>query len=214
MNMFTFSVNFVCLLFWAFLAGVYFLKKNMNNYENKIYKYIILLDFVLLLTHFLGIIVAYYFVHDIDNIPIAYTLITRIYSISQMGWCIYFAYYMIIAVNETNEKFNNWFYSNPKKNFRMFNLISLVLCVIDFFLPVKYAIDKNGVVVFTGLRIDFITYTMFALGFICLIAIIMNRKNIKIRKIIPFAFLIVSQLTALFAYIYDPSISIFTLSIT
>ena len=214
MNMFTFSVNFVCLLFWAFLAGVYFLKKNMNNYENKIYKYIILLDFILLLTHFLGIIVAYYFVHDIDNIPVAYTLITRIYSISQMGWCIYFAYYMIIAVNETNEKFNNWFYSNPKKNFRMFNLISLVLCVIDFFLPVKYAIDKNGVVVFTGLRIDFITYTMFTLGFICLIAIIMNRKNIKIRKIIPFAFLIVSQLTALFAYIYDPSISIFTLSIT
>lgn len=214
MNMFTFSVNFVCLLFWAFLAGVYFFKKNMNNYENKIYKYIIILDFLLLFTHFLGIIVAYYFVHDINNIPMPYLLFNGIYSMSQMGWCVYFTYYMIIAVNETNEKFNKWFYSNPKKNFKLFNIICILLCFIDFLLPVKYEIDKNGVLVFTGIRIDFITYTMFALGFICLIAIIINRKNIKIRKIIPFAFLTVSQLTVLFIYLYDPSLSLFTLSTT
>ena len=214
MNMFTFSVNIVCLLFWAFLAGVYFSKKNMNNYENKIYKYIIILDFLLLFTHFIGILWAYYFVDDINNLSLSYTLITRLYSIAQMGWCIFFTYYMIIAVNETNEKFNNWFYSNPKKNFNMFILISTVICFIDFLLPVKYELNKDNVVVYTGLRVDFITYTMILLGVICLISIIINRKNIIVRKIIPFAFLIISQLTALFAYMYDSSISIFTLSIT
>lgn len=214
MNMFTFSVNFVCLLFWAFLAGVYFLKKNMNNYENKIYKYIIILDFLLLFTHFLGIIWAYYFESDVNNLSVPYILITRVYSIAQMGWCIYFTYYMLIAVNETNEKFNNWFYSNPKKNFRIFIIVSLIICAIDFVLPVKYAMNKDNVLVYTGLRVDFITYTMIILGIMCLIAIILNRKSIKVRKIIPFAFLVISQLTALFAYMYDSSISIFTLSIT
>ena len=214
MNMFTFSVNFVCLLFWAFLAGVYFLKKNMNNYENKIYKYIIILDFLLLFTHFLGIIWAFYFEKDINNLSLTYNLITRVYSIAQMGWCIYFTYYMIVAVNETNEKFNNWFYSNPKKISKLFILLSIIICIIDFILPVNYDMNSSGVVVFTGARVDFVTYSMIILSTICLISIIKNKNNIKIRKVIPFVFLIISQLTALAAYMYDSSISIFTLSIT
>lgn len=214
MNMFTFSVNFVCLLFWAFLAGVYFLQKKMNNYENKIYTRILILDFLLLFTHFIGLIVGYYFVQDINDLPIPYIIITRLYSVSQMGWCIYFTYYMLLAVNETNEKFNNWFYSNPEKIFKLLKIIAFVICFIDFILPVSYEMNKSGVVVYTGLRVDFITLSMFILALIILITIIINRKNINIRKVIPFAFLIVSQLTALFAYIYDSSISIFTLSIT
>lgn len=214
MNMFTFSVNFVCLLFWAFLAGVYFLQKKMNNYENKIYTRILILDFLLLFTHFIGLIVGCYFVQDINDLPIPYIIITRLYSVSQMGWCIYFTYYMLLAVNETNEKFNNWFYSNPEKIFKLLKIIAFVICLIDFILPVSYEMNKSGVVVYTGLRVDFITLSMFILALIILITIIINRKNINIRKVIPFAFLIVSQLTALFAYIYDSSISIFTLSIT
>lgn len=214
MNVFTFSVNFVCLLFWAFLAGVYFSQKKMNNYENKLYKRIIILDFLLLFSHFIAIIIGYYFVHDVNEIPFIYVLIAKIYSASQMGWCLYFTYYMLVAVNETNKKFNDWFYSSTEKKFKTINCIAYAICFLDFLLPANYLINKNNVVVFTGIRVDFVTYSMLVLAIIILIAIIKNRKNINIRKVIPFAFLVVSQLTALFAYIKDPSVSIFTLSIT
>jgi len=103
MNMFTFTVNFCCLLFWGFLAIIYFSKKNMSNIENRIYKYMFVLDFLLLSFSIVCIITGYY----MKISPIlycTYDISARIYCVSQLLWCMMISYYTIIVIGQNDKK--------------------------------------------------------------------------------------------------------------
>ena len=42
-------LNIVCMGFLIFLLIIYFSKKNMNNMDNKVYRYILISDFFMIL---------------------------------------------------------------------------------------------------------------------------------------------------------------------
>ena len=60
MNMITFTVTFCCILFCFFLSIVYFTRENNSNIENKLYKNLVILDFVILIFSMACLIIGNY----------------------------------------------------------------------------------------------------------------------------------------------------------
>ena len=54
-------LNLVCMGFLIFLLIIYFSKKNMNNMDNKVYRYILISDFFMILFELIFILVCYFF---------------------------------------------------------------------------------------------------------------------------------------------------------
>lgn len=213
MNIFTFSINLCCLLFWEILVIVYFSKKNMSNIENKLYRFIIIMDFLVLIFHFLGLIAAYYIPKN-DNLFLIYEILGILYCVAEGIWCMFFASYAIIIINENNDKFKNIFQKYQKKITAFFVIITILISLIIGILPVKYDYTDTNIIIYNGPRIDFMTIFLIILGFAGVVSIILNIKDINAKKISPFLLFIILQVLALFFYMIDPSISIFTLAIT
>jgi len=212
MNMFTFTVNFCCLLFWGFLAIIYFSKQNMLNIENKIYKYMFILDF-LLLTFSMVCIISGYYMKLSPTLYTVYDTSARIYCVSQLLWCMMISYYTIIIIGENDKKLEALF-NNTSKSFYIMVVIVTIISIIAFILPVNYSYTKNGILVYDGIRTDFIMTILIIVALLVLIVILKNKKNINRRKIYPFIVLIFFQLIAYCTNYIDTTINIFPLSIT
>ena len=77
MNTFTVVTAFCCLIFCIFLAIVYFSKKNVNNVETKLYKWIIMFDFIMIIFHLVALYTGYY----VGKIPHMLLIYHLLYSI-------------------------------------------------------------------------------------------------------------------------------------
>ena len=214
MNMFTFTSNFCGLLFWGILAIVYFSKRNMSNIENKIYKSQIIVDFFVLSTSMVCLVVAN-FIKGYDVYFYIYDIFARLFCVSEVLWAILLAYYTVVVIaQEQKGKLHHILYESKKFNYLLFSIIFIILLIVGM-LPVTYIfIGKENVIAYYGVRSDFITYLLGTIGICCLIVIIANSKYVNRKKAFPFLLFVVLELFALFLNMFDKTINIYTLSIT
>ena len=214
MNMLTFSVTFCCILFCFFLAIVYFTKKNMSNIENKIYRYIVILDFIILIFSMGCLIVGNLLRFD-KNLLSIYDVFARIYCVAQLLWYISLVTYTIIIISDKDKLIGSIVRGEKKGLKTALKVLLVVAVILTFFLPVKYDYIKGGIITYTGLRSDFMTVIIIGIAFIGLGSIFINWKKINNKKkIYPFIMLVVMQIIAYAAFLIDNTINILPLSIT
>lgn len=213
MNMFTFTITLVSIFFWAFLAGVYFLKENMSNIDNKIYKYILILDFFQIVLSLICLVSAYY-LNEHWSMMIIYDISARIFCVTQMMWYLLLMLYTLIITSEVDSKFRNFVLgvTNIGKKIRV--VIILILLLLIGITPVNYSINNNGILVYDGPRISAMICILAVFVPPLVIYLMIKRKQYEVKKIIPFIIIIGFQLTALLISSIDSSINMYPLTIT
>ena len=212
MNMFTFTVTFCCILFCFFLAIVYFTKKNMSNIENKIYKYIVILDFIILIFSMTCLLSGCFLKYNKILMDI-YDIAARIYCVAQLLWYISLITYTVVIISDKDKIISS--ISKNKLIIRTLQVLIILISLITFLLPVEYDFLKGGIITHNGLRSNFMTIIIGIIGVLGLLSILINWKKINNKKkIYPFIMLIVMQIIAYIVFLMDNTINILPLSIT
>ena len=110
MNVFTVMSAYCCLIFCVFLAIVYFTKKNVNNVETKIYKWIIIFDFIMIIFHLVALYTGHY-VGKIPHMLLMYDISSRIFGFANFIWCGLLEIYTLLMIsNNENDLIHQIFY--------------------------------------------------------------------------------------------------------
>ena len=107
MNMFTFTITFTSIFFWAFLAGVYFFKEKMSNVDNKIYKNVLIIDFFQIVLDLTCIVLGGIIDYDNKMHMFIYDMFGRIFCVTQMMWYLMIILYTLLEITEKDLDFRN-----------------------------------------------------------------------------------------------------------
>lgn len=160
----------------------FFLSKKINNYETKIYKYLLLTVFCQSVIGF-SLFISMYFNYDYISI-----ILNKLYLISMTFWIILFSIYLI----RVSEK-NNIVFNNTKKILLLIELMAIIMILV---LPSELIRNDNDKIMYSiGPAVN-VVYIVSVIGIITfLIFIFKNRKNIKDKRYIPvFMFIIIGTI--------------------
>lgn len=214
MNTFTVVTAFCCLIFCVFLAIVYFSKKNVNNVETKIYKWIIVCDFIMIIFHIIALYTGYY-VGKIPHMLLIYDLSSRLFGFVNFVWCGLLEIYTLLMIsNNENDMIHVIFYNKNEKISKLFKGSVVLAFLIGCILPFKFYF-VNGVIAYTGLCLF---YYMFLLIIFLAITIFYIAKYFKTIdsywKLSPLIFFAIMQVLNLFANLFDGTINEVPLALT
>ncbi|MDO4996253.1 MAG: ATP-binding protein [Bacilli bacterium] len=181
------TIDICAILFLIFLIGVYLTKKNADNIENKIYR-------VMLFTNALQLI---------SNIACAIrqknyigTKLNIIQVIITMYYLYLFTIYIIIITNSHKEKFKELL----KKKGRFLNIIGVIINVIIsiIFLISPFNIEYvDNKLLTTGPVTVLPSAYMMTCYIIMVVEVIVNRKKVEKKKIVPLYVILVLTAVAL-----------------
>ena len=184
MNVITLTLNICCFLFLLFLIVIYSTKKKINNEENRIYKWILFNNFLVLLAELLLALVINY--HLYSNLLIVIVL-ERIYFMYILAWILDFTYYIIKI---SNEKSNSIINKNKKANICILGTIFILIGIVMSFLPSEHSYSDGFILYAYGAAVNFMGLVAMAMIAVCILSVIANRKTLNKKKIIPiFVFL-------------------------
>lgn len=214
MNTFTVVTAFCCLIFCIFLAIVYFSKKNVNNVETKLYKWIIMFDFIMIIFHLVALYTGYY-VGKIPHMLLIYDLTSRMFGFFNFLWCGLLEVYTLLMIsNNENDLIHIIFYRKNVKITRIFEIILLTAFLIGCALPFKFFF-VNGVIAYTGLCLFYYMFLLLIFLFITIVYIIKYFKTIdSYWKLSPLLFFAIMQILNLFANLFDGTINEVPLALT
>ena len=185
-----FAITICSVIFCLFLMIIYFSKKNVNNIENRIYRFLLIFNFLNSSNHVLfGYLLmedkylsCYNFTLFIDSLRLALMLV----------YYFLLASYIIIVCFPVDSKINKFI----KKNSVLYFLsIPTIINVFQFILPLHFTYDsKNALFVNSGPANTYWFIIAFLLMFICIFTILYNRKNMDRKKLIPFFILVILSL--------------------
>lgn len=207
MNIIAITSDICCFLFLLLLIIIYNSKEKIANEENRIYKWILICNFIVLVVELLFFLSIYYFK---DNIIII-SVLEKIYFIYILFWILLFSYYIVFISNQNNPKIFDFI---RKKHILKIIIIAFIIGVLIVLLPLEHSYSNGYIAYSYGLAptlMSIIAVIMISLDFI---STIINIKKLNKTKIMPlFAF---SLLVTLFfiIHIFNPSILLITLSIT
>lgn len=179
----------ICSFFYMVLMIIiFFSKEKLKNTENKIYS-------VLLITTFIGLIFEITStILELTNNgdTFIHSLFLKLIMIYYLTWIyIFFIYTVYVSSKKKTLKLNNYYFTY---------LIFLVLIVA---LPL-YSEVENGIVAYTyGPSVNLVYILSGVLLLICIILMIKNFRQIRIKKYLPLlAFIIVGGLVAVVQFIF------------
>ena len=191
----------MCAIPFAILIIILFFKKGYtNSIETKLYKILIITNFVGLILELLCSIATTFY----DTNRFLSDIIYKSYLVYLLDWTAIFTYYVYRI---STFKLPNL--SNIKKYLIVFSCI--LINVIVYILPIELVVKNNLQIRYTtGLSVSF-TYLMSAiLVIIILIILFKNRKNIKRKKYIPvFMFFLVGTI-AIVIQLLEPQLLVIT----
>ena len=176
----------ICSLFYSFLlVFVFFGKKHANNFETKIYSYIILTNLFELI---IGI--SNHYVIDLGNeYYLLKLVISKLYLVCLIIWIMLFTFYIIVITYNIKK-------SNSLDIKKFSNISKVLICIvilasiITISLPIEFF--ENGSIRYTyGISVNFVYGISSLIIFEWFILIISNLKNIKNKKYIPLFVLII-----------------------
>lgn len=186
------SFIMLTLVYNILLICVYFYKKRLNTIENKIYK-------LLIVSNFIGILLEIgcrFTIPIMDKFPILNLIITKLYLVYLVLWAIIFTIYVLVisfnVFRNNNLKINNRF----RKLLIYSSLFYIFTIVAIFILPLYYYNDGNEIYSF-GPSAEIIYYFVAVDIFICFISVIVNRHVLLQKKYFPvISFLIIGSLSS------------------
>ncbi len=190
----------IILLIWA-----YFSKKRINNYENRIYKYIVITNFIGQLLH----ISCFFTIRNMDVFPLFNEIVSKSYLIYLVIWLLLNVIYILtisIIQDSDDDSSKNKKYSGIKYFFFIVSTLSMIFIAL---LPIYYNNDSTGLYTY-GPSVNFI-YIMSSISIvITLMCILIKRKNIKLKKILPLiSFILMAAIVMLIQH-YNPQLLLMT----
>ena len=205
-------LNIICFGFLLLLLILYFTKQNMNNVENKVYKCLLVDDFVLILTE-LGFLFSCYYIPK--NLFLIGLLKRFNFFCILIFFVLIFTYVMIICV-ENNEKVRGFFIKHKRNTFKVVLFMVFVIAIFQFSLPIEYFYNKQGIILYAygPCTNDFATVVTAILVLILLPFIIGNWKSVNKKKLSPFLVVTFLEVMALVIVNIIPSLCTASFSIT
>ncbi len=183
MNIVVLTSNICCFLFLIFLTVIYATKKSIKNDETRIYKWILINNFGVLLVELIFGLVSYYFNTNIFLIMI----LEKIYFIYILVWILTFTYYILMISNENP---NSLLHKNQKRNVCILIILIVFIGLIISYLPINHVYNDGYISYSYGVAPDFMGLVAMAMIAVCILSVIKNRKKLNKRKVIPiFVFL-------------------------
>lgn len=189
-----FNLGMACsgCIYIVLVTMMYFNKKRISTYENKIYGHLLLVSVLQIIMGLLGFITIYYY----PNALLIKRIINVAYLFSLICWALIFTLY-VISISFNNKQ-------NRKTDFIIFAIFLIVFLIISA-LPLGYY-NINNFVYTSGSAVSF-TYFM---SFLCILTIIFcvikNRKNLLSKKYIPVASFFLIGIVALIFQINNPKL--------
>ena len=162
------------------LLIVYFTKKRIDNYENKIYKYMIISNFIGQLLH----ICCFFSIKYANDYPIINTIVCKSYLVYLIVWLLLMVAYILIILNideKQSDKIKN-------EKFKKIILLSVIVFIVSLIalsiLPINYVNDNRGIYTY-GLSVDLVYLLSIIYVFILVPSMIVNVKKLKSKKYLP-----------------------------
>ncbi len=187
-----------CFFFSLLIMFIYFSKQRIDNIENKLYK-------VLVISNFVGLIVeimCYFFIRSINETPFVSNFLLRTYLFYLCFFIATFTDY--IAVITYKSKYEDRDINKFFKNVLIATII-IVLLEIPFvyFLPMNIFNDNNVVAYTYGPAVYFVYLTAAISMLIWFFNMIINIKRLKDKKYLPlFVFLAIGAVATMIQYKY------------
>ena len=212
MNVVSVTLNLVCLGFLMFLLIIYFSKNNMNNLENKVYKGLLLVDFLLVVSELLFLFLACFMRTNLLVIG----LFKRFSFYFTIIFMVLIMIYVIIVCVENNGLLKE---KISKYNNALFKVIFLIVLVISFFqfsLPIDYSYDSNY---FINYAFGPSTSTLVSIvGVLIMLIIIpflmLSWKIVNKKKLLSFAVISLFEFLSIIILLIYPQISITSFTMT
>lgn len=200
--MLTIPVTIFSMIYMLLLAIVYFSKRRIPTYENKIYSKLIILSCIGITLDVLSSLFVIFSATD-SNLFVIVTKMMFIYYILWSGLLL--SYTVTVSVNSRKNK-----KINIKRIYRIISFSYLICAFLVIILPLVYH-SENGVIYPDGLSVIF---TYFIAGFISIILMIImlfiNYTHIKSRKYVPIYSLLVLFFVAILIQQKNPQLILTT----
>lgn len=168
------SIGVCCLIFQLALYLVYSLKKKISNIDNRIYNKMLFFNTITLIC-FVSLMANVYY----DNKEMA-TFFNKLALFSSLSWALLFAFYIFIVIIEHKKDLLKSIKDREKKILLFLYLIMFIYLVCVLLLP----LDIDGTPISTpGFIFWDINILFLLIG--ASILIILNRKNIDRKKLLP-----------------------------
>ena len=187
-----------CIMFSLLLNIVYFSKKRLNNIENKIYKYILITNFISLIFEF----ICTYFTFNMVNL--ISPIIIKIYLLILLLYMSLLSIYISVITKSTEklEKSKN----KIKLSYLIFYLIFAFFIIIG---EVDFNITSLGASA-TGSSVSVLYIQSTICPLLWLLNIFINRSHNNIQKLMPFISYLVIALPISLVQLYNPGILLVT----
>lgn len=162
----------VSIVYISVILLKFFLSKKTNNYETRIYKYLLLTVFTQSIIG-LFLFLSMYFYYELASV-----VLNKLYLISMTFWIVFFSIYLI-RVSEKKESI----FSKVKIFLLLAELTSVIMIL---FLPSELIRNENNKIMYSiGPAVN-IVYLISIIGIMLFaIFIFKNKKNIKDKRYIP-----------------------------
>ena len=168
----TIYIQIISLVYSLMLIIVYFSKTRLNILENKIYKCLIIINFIGIILDIICAVLTF----KMDEIKIINIISVKFYLMYFVTWIMAFsAYTFVISIKNKNKT----------KKYLYFNLIFYIIyTIIVFILPIDFVKTTTGMYS-NGLSVSFVYFIVGIYIASCLFYIASNIKNIFNKKYIP-----------------------------
>ncbi len=201
----TFTIG--SLFFLIILFIVYFSKQRFLQIRNKVYRYMLMVVLILLVTELLSSFLIVYY----DNLFIN-LLVLRIHWATGLIWFSFLYYYSMIFINDIEAE-NLWQIINYNKKTKIISMIFLVASIIYFFIPFDVP-DKINTSYMPGLASYYVFTFCAACVLLVALHILRNNKKTNVRqRIAVWIMLVELAIVFLFQIIY-PTVAISAIGVT
>lgn len=187
------------------LTIVYFHKKRLKNYENKIYQSIVLSNLIGEIIH----ICCFFTIRYMDFIPQINYIITKGYLVYLLIWILLQLSYILVISNMNSSQDAK----TKNKIFKKISTFSFMLFLIGLVFVIKLPIysNDNAMGIYTyGSSVDFIYIFSTICIFVCLLVMVLNYKKLKSKKYLPIFFYMILGPFVMVVEKLDPSLLLVT----
>lgn len=183
------------LLYTILISFVYFLKPKLQTLENKIFKYILIVSLVSLVSELALVVIPY------DGYVSIYNFMLKFYLICCFSWVtIFMAYIYIVSKNKQKE-----IRDGTKKLLIPYIIFYIVCVLIILFLPIYFRNDPT-VKYSYGPSVDFV-FGIVGFGLAIAIAfLIIKHKNLKDKGYYPIISFVISFIMIVIIQKINPSL--------
>ena len=210
MNVMNVSINVITLIFYLFLVGIFLSKKNMDTYENRLYKMLLLFNGLDLVMHLLFLIIG-----GLRLNGFILTTVSALHCVCLLLCMFFVCFYMIFVSLEKNKPFEGFFNKNKKKIHLYIGIFWIIFSIISFIIPLEPLYDSNNILIgATGPLSTVLTSGLIIMLLISFIVVIKNRKNADRKKIMPIYLVVLLVIVSFSLMVILPTICIAVVMLT